>query len=173
MHPLTEAIQRYEELTDHLAKDATRHFGAIGDPNLEGIRFYTFESLSGNFAFDKAVELGEETVDRIEDYLMQIEIDYSLFAPMLRKLTAIAPAFNSNGKSVFLGSWGMGPGEIGWMIRRINDRAAFERYLGDAGIGEDIVNRYNEACERDLKKAEQVHAADTSPAPCQRKPTEI
>ena len=59
----------------------------------------------------------------------------------------------------------MGPGEIGWMIRRLNDRAIFERFLQDAEIGEDVVDAYNEACERDLTEAEQgsAHQSTTEP----------
>ena len=96
MEPLADAIQRYESLANELAQDSNRHFGAIGDPNLEGVRFYTFEKLSGSFDFDDAVELGSDAVDEIEDYLMQAETEYTLLVPILSKLKAVAPAFNTN-----------------------------------------------------------------------------
>lgn len=165
MEPLAEAIQRYEMLTDELAQDSNRHFGAIGDPSFEGVRFYTFESLSGSFNFDEAAEVGSDAVDEIEDCLMQAESEYTLLGPMLSRLKTVAPAFNANGKTVFLGSWGMGPGEIGWMIRHLNDRETFERYLRDASIGEDVVDAYNEACERDLTEAEQAGRRQPSTRP--------
>ena len=155
MKPLAQAIQRYEVLIDALAADSDHHFGAIGDSNLEGVRFYTLNNLSGYFSYDEAIELAEDAVNEIEEYLMRADSGYTLLAPMLRKLRSVAPTFNANGKTVFLGSWGMGPGEIGWMIRRINDREIFERYLQSAGISEETVDAYDEACERDLNQAEQ------------------
>ena len=155
-NPFDRAVAMYSSLVDSLARDSSvRDFGAIGDPSLEGVRFYTFESLSGSFSFDEAVELGSDAVDEIEVYLKKAESGYSLLGPMLSKLKTVAPAFNANGKTVFLGSWGMEPGEIGWMIRRINDRETFERYLQSAGISEEAVEAYNEACERDLTQGEQ------------------
>lgn len=155
MKPLSQAIERYEALIEGLAKDANHHFGAIGDPNLEAVRFYSFDKMSGCFDHDEAAELAADEVDEIEKYLMQPDGAYTLLTPMLAKLKTMAPAFNGNGKTVFLGSWGMGPGEIGWMIRRINDRETFERYLQSAGISEETVNAYNEAFERNLNQAQQ------------------
>ena len=155
-NPFNRAVVMFSSLVDSLARDCSnRYFGAIGDPFLECVRFYTFETLSGRFSFDEAVELGSDAVDDIEFYLMAADSGYKLLLPMLSKLRTVAPVFNANRKAVFLGSWGMGPGEIGWMIRSLNDRAAFERYLQDAGIGEDVVDAYNEAYNRHFIEAEQ------------------
>lgn len=159
MTALFRAIQRYDALIDELASDARRHFGAIGDPNLEGVRFYTFANMSGRFAYDQATELAAGEVYEIEGDLLEVDGAYTLLAPLLAKLQSVAPGFNANGKTVFLGSWGMGPGEIGWMIRRINDRPAFERYLRCAGITEDAVDAYDEACDRDVRDAEREWAS--------------
>ena len=120
MDPFHQAVEQYNALIDRLAQDTSRHFGALGDPLLEGFRFYTLDALTGSFGYDRAVELDANAVDEIEESLMRIEGFYTLLAPILQKFQSVAPAFNANGKTVFMGSWGMGPGEIGWMIRRIN-----------------------------------------------------
>lgn len=155
MDPFIQAVEQYGVLIDQLAEDSSRHFGGIADPLFEGIRFYTFDSITGSFDYDKATELPSEATYEIERCLMRIEGDYTLLTPILTKLEAVAPAFNARGKIVFLGSWGMGPGEIGWMIRRINGRKAFDDYLQSASIDEATVDLYNEAFERDLMQAEQ------------------
>ncbi|MES2707382.1 MAG: hypothetical protein V4726_12350 [Verrucomicrobiota bacterium] len=160
MKPFSKAVQRYEALIDDLAEDTHRHFGAIGDPNMEGVRFHTFEKLSGSFNYSGAVELGANEVDGIEEDLMRADDTRTLLLPMLAKLKSVAPAFNRNGKTVFLGSWGMGPGEIGWMIRRINDRGTFERYLELAGIPEAAVDAYNGDFGQDLIHVEQNGGGD-------------
>ena len=152
MSLIGEAISNYNLLIDELAKDSNRNFGAIGDPEFEGVRFYTFQLLSGSFNYNEATELGEVVVDDIEDYLLRIDSEYALFKPMLDKLRSIAPAFNANGKTVFLGAWGTGPGEIGWYIRYINDRARFDAYLDSAGIDEKLVDAYNESIQEALKQ---------------------
>jgi hypothetical protein len=155
--PFGSAVAMYSSLIDTLVRDSSdRDFGAIGDPNLECVRFYTFETLSGSFNFDEAVELGSDAVDEIEYYLTEAGSGYTLLPSLLSKLRTVAPAFNAKGKTVFIGSWGMGPGEIGWMIRSLNDHAVFERYLQHAGIGVDVVDAYNDACERHLTNAEQA-----------------
>jgi hypothetical protein len=166
-NPLRRAIELYSALVDKLVAESThRHFGAIGDPILEGVRFYTIERLSGSFNCDETVELASENVDEIEAYLSQAEAGYTLLHPMLAKLITVAPAFNANGRTVFLGTWGMGPGEIGWMIRRINDRKTFDRYLQSVGIPEERVDAYQVAFEQDLNHAEQkILATGVPPAP--------
>jgi hypothetical protein len=95
-------------------------------------------------------ELAAEKVNEIEGLLLQTEEAASLFAPLLTRLKTIAPEFNKNGKFVFLASWGMGPGEIGWCIRYLNDRSIFERYLEAAGVSEADVDLYNAAFAEDL-----------------------
>lgn len=102
------------------------------------------------------MEVGAAAVDEIERQLMQLPGEYGLAAPLLAKLRSVAPAFNANGKTVFLGSWGMGPGEIGWMIRRINDQTAFEAYQRSAGVSEDDVNAYDEAWQFELDRATRL-----------------
>jgi hypothetical protein len=160
-NPLRRAIELYSALIEKLVNESTdRHFGAIGDPFLEGVRFYTFERISGCFNYDEAVELASEDVDEIEAYLAHAEAGYTLLYPILSKLKAVAPAFNQKGRIVFLGSWGMGPGEIGWIIRRINDRVTFDRYLHSTGISEQTVDVYNEASEQLLSRAEQADAGN-------------
>ncbi len=153
MDPFLQAVEQYNVLIDRLAQDTSRHFGALGDPLLEGLRFYTFGSLTGSFGYDKAVELAADAVDEIEESLMRIEGAYTLLAPILLKLESVAPAFNANGKTVFMGSWGMGPGEIGWMIRRINERKIFEEFLRAAAIDEAAVDQYNDAYADELNQA--------------------
>jgi hypothetical protein len=151
MKSLAAAIQRYEDLIQKLAEDFGHHFRAIGDPNFEGVRFYAFANLTGRFSHNEATELAAGAVDEIEGCLVRFEHPYTLLAPMLAKLRSVAPVYNANHKTVFMGSWGMGPGEIGWMIRFINDRETFERYLQSAGISEEAVDAYNEAFERASK----------------------
>ncbi|MES2467554.1 MAG: hypothetical protein V4675_09665 [Verrucomicrobiota bacterium] len=161
MDPFLQAVEQYGVLIDQLAEDASRHFGAIGDPMFEGIRFYTFDTITGSFDFDEAIELASEATYEIESCLMRIKGDYTLLAPILTKLKSVAPAFNTNGKTVFLGSWGMAPGEIGWMIRHINRRKAFDDYLQSASIDEATVDRYNDACERNLNHASRMPKLET------------
>ncbi len=158
MKPIDRAISSYEVLVDRLAETSDRHLFGIGDPCLECVRFYTFEQLSGNLDYGCAIELASDEVDEIERDLLNAEQPYSLLLPLAAKLRSISPRFNSAAKVVFVGSWGMGPGEIGWMIRSLNNRSCFERYLEVSGIEEGQVDAYNEAYERDFKEAEQVMA---------------
>jgi hypothetical protein len=160
MDPFIHAVEQYNVLIDRLAQDASRHFGAIGDPLLEGLRFYTFDSLTDSFGYDKAVELAAEAVDEIEESLSRVDGSYTLLAPILLKLESVAPAFNTNGKIVFMGSWGMGPGEIGWMIRRINERKVFEEFLHSASIDEATVDQYNDAFAEELNQAQQAGSSN-------------
>jgi hypothetical protein len=156
MNPLHLAIERYEELIDHLAQEANRHLVALGDPELEGVRIYTFSSIKSNFNYDEATELGAAVVDGIEEYLIQVDGAYSLLHPILSKLVSVAPRFNTNGFTVILGSWGMAPSEIGWMIRKINNREIFDRYLQSSGVSEASVDAYNESYQQELEEAEQA-----------------
>ncbi|MES2920097.1 MAG: hypothetical protein V4819_01025 [Verrucomicrobiota bacterium] len=159
MRPIDRAVNRYERLVDRLAETPNRHLFGIGDPSLECVRFYTFEQLSGNLDYGCAVELASDEVDEIERDLLNADQPYSLLLPLVAKLRSVSPRFNSLAKVVFLGSWGMGPGEIGWMIRSLNNRSCFEQYLEACSIEEEQVDAYNEACERDFKEAEQNAAS--------------
>ena len=158
MKPIDRAVSRYEMLVDRLAETPNRHLFGIGDPVMESVRFFTFEQLSGNLDYSCAVELASDEVDEIERDLLNAEQPCSLLPPLVSKLRSVSPRFNSLAKVVFVGSWGMGPGEIGWMIRALNNRSCFERYLEASGIEEGQVDAYNEAYERDFKEAEQVMA---------------
>jgi len=144
-------------LIDQLSKDPTRHFGAIGTSNFERIRFYSFDQFRGIFTYDEAKELAPALSDTIEIYLMRVTHSYSLLGPLVSKLRSVAPAFNANGKIVFLGSWGMGPCEIGHLIRSINDRDVFRDFLRSAGITEDNVDAQRRLCVPFIQ-AEQVGA---------------
>jgi hypothetical protein len=152
MKPIDRAISRYEVLVDRLAETPNRHLFGIGDPSLECVRFYTFEQLSGNLDYGCAVELASDELNEIERDLLNAEQPSSLLLPLAAKLRSLSPRFNSRSKVVFVGSWGMGPGEIGWMIRSLNSRSCFELYLEASGIEEDQVDAYNEAFERDFKR---------------------
>jgi len=156
MNPISRAISRYEAVIDRLALATDRHLFGIGDPCLEGVRFYTFEQLSGNLDYSRAHELAADEVDEIEHDLFKAEQPYSLLLPLTEKMRFAAPRFNSFGKVVFVGSWGMGPGEIGWMIRYLNDQTSFERYIEVSGVHVQMIDAYNEAYERDFKEAEQI-----------------
>ncbi|HSI84448.1 MAG: hypothetical protein ACAI35_26525 [Candidatus Methylacidiphilales bacterium] len=146
-NPLGRAIELYLSLIDSLVdQSAGRNFGAIADPQFEAVRFYTLETVGEAFYFDEAKELGADAVDEIEHYLNAADPGYSLLLPIEAKMRSVSAAFNATGKTVFLGSWGMGPGEIGWRIRRINDRDTLDRYLHSAGITEDVIDAYNESC---------------------------
>jgi hypothetical protein len=131
-------------------------FGGIGDPAQEGLRLYCFESLEGCFDSDQASEVAAAEVDEIEYFLFEAKHHFSLFGPLLRALQNVAPRVNSLGGTVFLGSWGMGPEEIGWSIRYLNERHLFERYLQCTGVSEEEVARYDAAYMKEL--------SDESPA---------
>ena len=140
MSPFSIAIELCEELIDQVSEDPTRHFGAIGTSNFERVRFYSVEQFRGVFNYDEAKELAPTLSDTIEIHLMRVTHTYSLLGPLVAKLRSVAPAFNANGKIVFLGSWGMGPCEIGRLIRSINERAVFREYLRHVGVSEDHVD---------------------------------
>jgi hypothetical protein len=165
MDPFVQAVEQYDLLIDRLAHDTSRHFGAIGDPLLEGLRFYTFDSLTGSFDFDRAVELAADAVDEIEESLVRIKGSYTLLHPILLKLESVAPAFNANGKTVFMGSWGMGPSEIGWIIRHINERKIFEGFLQSALIDEATIDQYNDTYSEQLRRAQQIAAEQPATTP--------
>jgi hypothetical protein len=155
-NPLSRAIDLYSSLIDSLATESTcRYFGGISDPEFEGFRFYGLDALGGSFSYDESSEVGSDTVNKIEHYLLAADPGYSLLLPIARRLRSISPLYNSSGKTVFLGSWGMGSGEIAWLIRFLNDRPTFDRYLEEIGITEQEVDIYNEAYAEELNKAEQ------------------
>ncbi|MCX6848222.1 MAG: hypothetical protein NTY98_04825 [Verrucomicrobia bacterium] len=158
-NPFERALEMYSSLIDSLAMDsAGRDFGAIGDPEFTGVRFYSPDSVSGLPVYDESTELGSEAVDEIEHYLLADASDRSLFGLITTKLKAVSPAFNSAGKTVFVASMGMGVEEIAWLIRYLNDRPTFERFLNGAGITEEQVNVYNESYGQELNQAEQADA---------------
>jgi hypothetical protein len=153
-HPLDRAIELYSSLIDSLAKESRYpYFGGIADPEFQAVRFYGFDTVSSSFDYDEATEIGSEGADEIEHYLHAADSGYSLLLPTATKLRSISPTLNLIGKTVFLGSWGMGPGEIGWLIRYLNDRPTFLRYLTGSGITEQEVDAFNEAYAKDLNQA--------------------
>lgn len=155
-HPLKRAIELYASLIDSLLKESRySYIGGIADPEFKAVRFYGFDAVGSSFDYDEASEIGSEAADEIEHYLHAAGFGSSLLLPIATKLRSISPALNSSGKTVFLGSWGMGPGEIGWLIRYLNDRPTFLRYLAGSGITEQEVDAFNEAYAKDLKLAEQ------------------
>ena len=168
LDPMRHAIPRYLSLIDTLARDALdapeRYFGGLGDPAFTAFRFYSFETLSGSFDYGEAVERGSEVVDELELYLSEARPEQSLFVPFLGKLKSVAPVLNANGKCVFIGSWGMGPAEVGFWVRYLNDRSAFERYLREVRITEEDVDAYQGAFERKFHEAEQANR-DEPPIP--------
>jgi hypothetical protein len=146
LDPLQHAIELYGSLVAKIAKEsAEHHWGGMGDPKFESVRFYTFENLTGGFEHDEAVEIGADEVDEIQGYLSEVKGARSLYLPLLQALKIIAPVTNAKGGIVFLGSWGMGPDEMGWGIRHLNDRPSFERYLKGAGITEAEVSAFDAA----------------------------
>ena len=154
-NPLARAIELYSTLIDSLAKESTcRYFGGIADPGFKEVRFYGLDAVGGSFSYDGSTEIGSDTVDEIEHYLPAADPGYSLLLPIATKLRSISPSLNSSGKTVFLGSWGMGPGEIAWLIRFLNDRPSFARYLEETGITEEEVNVYNRAYSEELTEAQ-------------------
>lgn len=144
--PLGHAIALYSLLIDSVVNESSdRDFGGIADPSFEGVRLYTFNAVGAAFEYETATELGSEVVDEIEHYLLAAPLNYTLFPAILRKLRSVSPLFNSKERTVFLGSWGMGPREIGWLIRYLNDRPTFIRYLLRVGLTEADVDVYTEA----------------------------
>ena len=156
LDPFDHAIALYFSLIDTLVSESSnRNFGGIADPAFEGIRFYTLDAIGASFQNDAVTELGSTAVDEIEHYLLAATPKYSLLPHMLTKLRSVSPLFNSKGKTIFLGSWGMSPGEIGWFIRYLNDRPTFDRYLHETSITEAEVDACNAACIKELNEEEQ------------------
>lgn len=152
LDPYVHAIQLYSAEVQKRSWSVTGgYFGAIGDSAFEGMRLYSFASLDGFFDFDRAVEMASETVDEIEYFLAEIRTEYSLFSSLMAILKSIAPAINSRGGTVFIGSWEMGPEEIGWSIRYLNERSHFLRYIERCRISESEVDRYDVSYTEALK----------------------
>lgn len=150
-NPLGRAIAMYSSLIDSLAASSKgRDFGAIADPEFMGVRFYSPETVSALPIYDEATEVGSETVDEIEHYLLAAAPGYSLLSPIAMKLRSISPPFNSAGKTVFVASVGMGLEEIAWLIRYVNDRPTFNRFLHETGLTEARVDVYNASYSREL-----------------------
>ena len=150
--PFERALEMYSSLIGSLEVEFSgRNFGAISDPEITGVRFYTPDSVGSLPLYDESTEVGSEVVDEIEYYLLADASDRSLLVPIAEKLKAISPAFNSVGKTVFFTSMGMGVEEIAWLIRHLNDRPTFERFLDGAGLAEHQVDIYNESYGKELK----------------------
>jgi hypothetical protein len=150
-HALQHAVRLYTAAIEKVSwEQRGGFFGVIGDPALEALRLYSFESLEGCFQYAEASELAAAEADEIEYFLSEAKFQYSLFGPMISALQNVAPRVNSHGGTVFLGSWGMGPAEIGWSIRYLNERHLFERYLRCAGVSEEEVTRYDAGFMEDL-----------------------
>lgn len=150
-NPLGRAIAMYASLIDSLAVVSTgRDFWAIADPEFTGLRFYSPETFSALPIYDEATEVGSETVDEIEHYLLAAAPGYSLLSPIAMKLRSISPSFNLAGKTVFVASMGMGLEEIAWLIRYVNDRPTFDRFLHETRLTEERVDVYNESYSREL-----------------------
>ena len=151
----TDPFVKSIELTQALIKDLAvssevRHIAAIADPMFEAVRFYTGEKIPLHFDYDELTEIGEKASDEIELYTLEIGHDYSLLKPVIEELKRISPKLNSAGKVAVAASWGMGPEEIGWMIRQINDRNLFEAYLDQSDLNESQINQFDDAYERKL-----------------------
>jgi hypothetical protein len=161
LDPLEHAINLYYSHIDTLVKEfAYGNFCALGDALFTSVRFFTFDKLTGCFDYNESTELGSEAVDEIEIYLSEVHTDFSVFTPILTKLLSVSPILNSDGKTVFLGSWGMGPGEIAGLIRFLNDRPTFDRYLEETGITEEEVDVYNRAYAEEPTEAIQAGSYD-------------
>ncbi len=150
-NPFERALAMYSSLVDSLAtKFSGRDFGAVSDPEITAVRFYTPDSIRSLPLYDESSEVGSEVVDEIEYYLLADASDRSLLVPVVEKLKAISPEFNSVGRTVFFTSMGMAVEEIAWLIRYLNDRPTFERFLDGAGLAEQQVDIYNESYGKEL-----------------------
>ncbi|MFC7339721.1 hypothetical protein ACFQY0_21225 [Haloferula chungangensis] len=154
MTQLDRALFLYGKLIDSLGVEPNHHLVLLGDPSVESARIYSFPALSGVFSYDEATEIKSDQVDYIEELLMEHDSPYTLVQPLCTKLRDVAPVFNSVGFSVFVGSWGMGPEEIGWWIRHLNNRPSFEKYLATTGVNESAVEQMTPACTEQLNRAE-------------------
>ena len=157
-NPFERALAMYSSLIDSLVMETSdRHFGAISDPEITSVRFYTLDSFSYNSICFESTEVGSEVVDKIDYYLLADASARSLLLPIASKLKTISPALNSVGKSVFFASWGMGVDEVAWLIRYLNDRPTFERFLMGSGVTEEQIDVYNKPYGLKLiQEAEQV-----------------
>jgi hypothetical protein len=157
-HPFDRAIAMYSSFIDSLAADcAERNLGAVSDPEFMAVRFYSPDSVIGLPSYDEATEVGSKAVDEIEHYLLADGSDRSLLGPIANKLKSLAPTFNSVGKTIFIASMGMGVEEVAWLIRYLNDRPTFERFLNEAGLTEEQVDIYNVSYGQELnQEAEQA-----------------
>jgi hypothetical protein len=155
-NPFERAFAMYSSLVDSLAAGccADRDFGAAADPEFTVVRFYSPDSVSDLPDCSESTEVGSEVVDEIEYFLLAAASSRSLFVPMITKLKSISPAFNAAGKTVFVVSMGMGIEEVAWLIRNLNDRPTFERFISGAGLTENRVDAYNEAYAEDLNQEE-------------------
>ena len=150
-NPFERAMTMYSSLIDSLTMRCSgRDFGAISDFEITGVRFYTPDSLGDLSLYDESYEVGSEVVDKIEYYLLADASGRSLLVPIAEKLKAISPAFNSVGKTVFFTSMVMGVEEIAWLVRHLNDRPTFERFLDGMGLAEQQVDIYNESYGKEL-----------------------
>ena len=150
MNQLHRALILYGTLIDGLASDPSDNLVILGDPLLESARFYSVPALSGVFDYAQATEVNADQVDYIEELLAEHDSPYSLLGPLTAKLRDVAPIFNNRGFSVFVGSWGMGPEEIGWWIRHLNHRQMFDQYLRTTGLDESAVDKMAAACLEQL-----------------------
>ena len=150
-NPFERALAMYSSLVDSLATSCSgRDFGAISDPEITGVRFYTPDSIGDLPRYDESSEVGSEVVDEIEYCLLADGSGRSLLVPIAERLKAISPAFNSVGRTVFFTSMGMGVEETAWLIRYLNDRPTFERFLDETGLTEQQVDIYNETYGKEL-----------------------
>lgn len=167
-NPFERALEMYSSLIDSLAPHSVgRYFGAFGDAEFTGVRFYSPDSITRlPLGCDEATEVGSEVVDEIEWYLLSDGSARSIFCPIVTKLKLISPALNAVGKTVFCASMGMGVEEIAWLIRYLNDRPTFERFLNESGLVEEQVDVYNEAYGQELnQEAEQAGAGPPAARP--------
>lgn len=151
LDPYEHVVQLYSSEVQRLSWDINgRFFGAIGDPMFESMRLYSCVSLGASFDLDSSDELKSEALDDIDHFLSEVSRVYSLFSPLMQILKGVAPSVNLRGGTVFLGSWGMGPAEIAWCVRYLNERSFFVRYLDACGVTEGDVDQYNLAYEAQL-----------------------
>lgn len=160
-NPFEHALEMYSFLIDSLVpRILDRNFGAICDPEFAGARLFAPDSITGLPDFDLATEVGSEVIDEIEHYLLADASGGSIFFPIVTKLRSVSPAFNSVGKTVFVASTGMRVEEVAWLIRYLNDRPTFERFLNEAGLTEEQVDVYNESYNHELSQAEQASSGN-------------
>ncbi|WP_309400468.1 hypothetical protein [Cerasicoccus maritimus] len=152
-NPFDRAIDMYRNLIDAIAQQTSKnYFGAICDPVFESARFYTFDNIGECFDYDEAQEIGSDEVDSIEHYLLAAQSGNSLLSPITAILRSISPSFNSQGKVIFFGSWGMGTDEIAWFIRYLNNRSTSLNYMQENDLSEIEVDALNDAFTKELNR---------------------